>query len=87
MPGMNRSVVHITWNTAYAANIPIDHYEIRRNGELVGSIPHKPQIDKNPFCFYDPLSASEIKSAPLYQVITVDKKGKRAKAHEVPLPY
>jgi hypothetical protein len=43
----------ITWNTAYAGDARIDHYEILRDDKLVAKIPYKPQISKTPFMFVD----------------------------------
>ncbi|WP_163325042.1 aldo/keto reductase [Draconibacterium mangrovi] len=37
----------LTWNTALADEEPISHYEIIRDGELLGKVEHKPQLLKS----------------------------------------
>ena len=68
-------VVQITWQTAYAADDPIEHYEILRNGQPVGQVPHKPQTTKEPFVFEDTVQEGESLD---YRVVTVDSAGKKA---------
>ena len=68
----------ITWQTAYAGDDPIDHYEIMIDGKLAGQLVHQPQILKSkPFVFETSISGREI------LVAAVDKQGKRIEAKVV----
>ena len=64
----------ITWNTAYAADVPISHYEVMLDDQLIGKVKHHPQISKSsPFVFEtEEISAGNIK------VRTVDEAGNMA---------
>ncbi|MBN1984800.1 MAG: aldo/keto reductase [Prolixibacteraceae bacterium] len=65
----------ITWQTAYAGDEPISHYEILVNGEMAGKVEHKPQVLKDqPFVFE--LENEEAQIA----VVAVDKGGTKAEA-------
>jgi len=78
MPGLQRLAVRISWDTAYAGNAPIERYDVIRNEEVIGSVPHAPQISQQRFCFDDVL-AKEDKAAPFkYSVRSVDASGKTA---------
>jgi hypothetical protein len=66
--GKNR----ITWQTAYAADEPISHYEVVIDGELAGKVEHKPQTLKSkPFTFETEKQGEKI------LVAAVDKAGNR----------
>jgi len=68
----------IIWQTAYAGNDPISHYEVIMDGEVVGKVEHHPQILKSrPFVYETDKQADRI------QVAAVDKKGKRAETNVV----
>ena len=68
-------VVRLTWQTAYAADDPIEYYEIRRNDQPAGQVRHQPQTTKAPFSFEEPFK----EAGPLnYSVVTVDRAGKRS---------
>jgi aryl-alcohol dehydrogenase-like predicted oxidoreductase len=71
----DRGTVRLTWQTAYAAEHAISHYEIRRNGQPVGTLPHQPQKTKAPFAFEDPAVDPEHTA---YTVVTVDTAGQTA---------
>lgn len=75
-------VVRLSWQTAYAADRPISHYEILRDGKKVGQVPHKPQLKKTGFGFEDELTDQ---AAHSYQLVTVDEAGRRAESTEVRL--
>ncbi len=63
----------IIWQTAYAGNDPISHYEVIMNGEVVGKVEHHPQILKSrPFVYETDKQADRI------LIAAVDKKGKRS---------
>lgn len=64
----------ITWQTAYAAEAPISHYEILLDNKIIGEVKHKPQISKSkPFVF----ETDEISNGNIL-VNTVDEDGNRA---------
>ncbi len=69
----------LTWHTAYAADEPIEHYEIRRDGQPIGRIDHKPQTSKKPFVYQDPSDGK----AHGYEVVTVDRAGRKAPSQTV----
>ncbi len=61
--------VRLTWQMAYAADDPISHYSILRNGQVIGQVPHQPQTTKEPFQFVDSEAGSRPQS---YQIVTTD---------------
>jgi len=71
---LNNQEVLITWNTAYAGDNPINHYEVWRNNNKIGQVEHQPQISSEPFQFKD--NVKEI-TRHEYKIVTVDKKGKK----------
>lgn len=65
----------ISWNTAFAGDKPISHYEIMVDGKLVGRVEHKPQFLKSkPFLFELEKPEGEI------LIAAVDITGNRAEA-------
>jgi aryl-alcohol dehydrogenase-like predicted oxidoreductase len=65
----------ISWQTAYAGDDPIDHYEVMIDGQLAGTVGHKPQLLKSrPFVFETDKTGKEI------LVAAVDKRGSRIQA-------
>ncbi len=64
----------ITWDTAYAADAPLSHYEIFRDGKKVATVEHKPQITKDPFRFKDTAKGKS------YRVVSVDMDGNRSES-------
>ena len=65
----------ITWQTAYAGDEPISHYEVLVDGKLVGKVEHKPQLLKSkPFSFENEKFNGKI------TVASIDKAGDRAEA-------
>ncbi|MEN8227082.1 MAG: aldo/keto reductase [Bacteroidota bacterium] len=66
--------VEITWDTAYAADAPLSHYEVNRDGKRVGTVKHQPQISMDPFRFKDNSNGGS------YQVVTVDMAGNRSES-------
>jgi aryl-alcohol dehydrogenase-like predicted oxidoreductase len=77
---VNNQTVRLTWNTAYAGDSPIDHYEVWRNNNKIGHVEHKPQIFPDPFQFNDNVDAS---ASNEYKVITVDKKGIKCESEKI----
>lgn len=84
----DRRVALLTWQTAYAGDQPLSHYEIQRDDfrsvdfgapahleTTVGRVEHRPQTTKEPFTFTDTLKD---RSPHRYRVIAVDVQGRRA---------
>jgi len=65
----------ISWQTAFADDEPISHYEVLVNGELAGKVEHKPQILKS-----KPFSLALEKTEGEISVAAVDKAGNRTEA-------
>src|SRR5450759_1372321 len=74
------SIVKLTWQTAYAGDEPISHYEVLRDGQKIGSVNYRPQVDKTAFLFEDKTAAG---GSHKYVVATVDAIGRRAEAGEL----
>lgn len=73
--GLRKNGNKITWQTAYAGDVPVLHYEILAGGKVIGKVEHKPQILKSkPFSFEVSEPAAEI------VVVAVDREGTRAEA-------
>ena len=66
--------VIITWDTAYAADAPLSHYEVLRDGETVAKVKHKPQTTMEPFSF------KEAKKGATYRLVSVDAQGNRSES-------
>ena len=65
----------ITWQSAFAGDEPISHYEILVDGKLVGKVDHKPQLLKS-----EPFSFQIEKEAGKILIAAVDLSGNRAEA-------
>jgi aryl-alcohol dehydrogenase-like predicted oxidoreductase len=78
-----KRVVNLTWQTAFAGDEPISHYEIWRDHQKVNQVTHQPQTSKKPFKFADSLGDT---TAHVYQVATVDAAGRKAMTGEILLP-
>jgi aryl-alcohol dehydrogenase-like predicted oxidoreductase len=74
-----KRIVKLTWQTAYAGDEPISHYEIRRDGQRIGRVDHRPQVDKTPFLFEDKGAAA---GTHKYVIATVDAIGRRAEGSD-----
>ncbi|HUV14656.1 MAG TPA: hypothetical protein VMY18_13510, partial [Acidobacteriota bacterium] len=68
-------VVQLSWQTAYAAQDPIDYYQIERDEQPVGRVEHQPQTTKLPFTFEETVEGGKQHA---YRVVTVDKSGQTA---------
>jgi len=79
----NQRVVHLTWQTAYAGNAPIQQYEIWRDDQKIAQVQHQPQTTKTPFAFEDLLSDQ---NAHAYKLVTVDAIGGTAATEQLILP-
>lgn len=73
-------VVEIAWNTAFAGDVPLTHYEIQRDGKTIRKVIHKPQTDKTPFTVLD---KPEDTSGHEYTVVVTDIAGRIAKSEAV----
>jgi hypothetical protein len=73
-------VVALSWHTAIAGDQPISSYEIWRDGEKAGNLPHKPQTGPAPFMFED---RPGNRSAHTYKIVTVDAAGNRAETENL----
>ena len=75
-----KRTVKLTWQTAYAGDEPISHYEVLRDGQKIGRVDYRPQVDKTPFLFEDKTATA---GAHKYLVATVDAIGRRAEAGDL----
>ena len=65
----------ITWQSAFADDAPISHYEVMIAGQIEGKVEHKPQLLKiQPFSFITEKAKEEV------LVVAVDVAGNRAEA-------
>ncbi len=63
--------IRISWDTSYAGNEPISHYEIESDGNIMGTVKHIPQISKDPFIF-------QTSTGKNFKIIAVDSIGRKA---------
>jgi aryl-alcohol dehydrogenase-like predicted oxidoreductase len=73
--GGNRGV-RLSWHMAFAADAPITHYSIERDGREIAQVPHRPQVTKAPFTFDGP----QIEGNHRYSITTVDAQNRVAKS-------
>lgn len=72
-----RDMIRLTWDTAYAGDEPLSHYEIIRDGQVMATIRQVPQISKDPFMFEAPLQGG------IFSVTAVDVSGRRAESRRL----
>lgn len=77
--GDNR-IVEISWQTAFAGDEPLKHYEIWRDNQKIGEVQHKPQTSKNPFVFEDRVNDSQLHA---YKLVSVDFTERKESTGEV----
>ncbi len=65
--------IQLQWDTPYAGDQPISHYEILRDGEVIATLNHTPQISKAPYT----VDISTPGSAD-FQIVAVDAGGRKA---------
>jgi hypothetical protein len=75
-------IVRLTWQTAYAGDQPLRHYEIWRDKRTIGQVEHRAQVTKLPFAFEDALAD---RGAHAYKVVAVDAAGRKAACEELAL--
>ena len=63
--------IKISWDTSYAGNEPISHYEILSGNNVIGTVKHVPQVSKEPFSY-------EISSGKEFKVVAVDAIGRKS---------
>jgi hypothetical protein len=80
MPLLGRRAVRITWDTAYAGAAPIERYEVLCDGEVVGSVPHAPQLTRRRFHYDDVFAKDRPTAARGYSVRAVDATGAAAES-------
>jgi aryl-alcohol dehydrogenase-like predicted oxidoreductase len=78
-----KRVVSLKWQTAFAGDEPISHYEIWRDHQKLDQVAHQPQTSKKPFEFADAVRDT---AAHTYQIATVDAKSRMALTGELQLP-
>jgi aryl-alcohol dehydrogenase-like predicted oxidoreductase len=76
----NDRVIELSWDTAYAGDMPLKSYEIWRDDTPVTSINHKPQTSKTPFAFSEKLPDNK---SHAYAVVATDLAGRTAKSEQV----
>ncbi len=76
-------IVTLTWQTAFAGDESISHYEILRDGQKIGDVKYRPQVAKTPLLYEDREAGA---GAHKYLVVTVDAIGRRAETGEVMAP-
>src|SRR5512133_1296031 len=81
-PKLNGSeqMVEISWNTAFAGDMPLAFYEVLRDGHVVTKVNHKPQTTKEPFTAADNLTVS---GSHEYIVSVTDVAGRSVKSEPV----
>ncbi|MCU0363483.1 MAG: hypothetical protein MUE32_09005 [Bacteroidales bacterium] len=72
--GDSRKVL-LTWNTAFAAAVPLQSYQVLRDGALVAEIPFTPQLTTDPFTWSETVSDT---SRHTYAVRVKDASGAEA---------
>jgi hypothetical protein len=65
--------VTLSWDTSYAGNEPITHYEIVSDGKTIGTVRHLPQVSKDPFSY-------KISSGKEFKVVAVDAIGRKSES-------
>jgi len=63
--------IKLSWDTSYAGNEPLSHYEILSDGNITGSVPHIPQVSEEPFTF-------EVASGKEFRIVAVDAAGRKS---------
>jgi len=70
-------IVELSWDTAFAGNVPLKTYEVWRDDKKVGSVNHKPQTSKAPFVLNEKVSDG---TSHAYSVVAVDTAGRQARS-------
>jgi hypothetical protein len=62
----------LIWDTSYAGDEPISHYQIFRDGVMMGTVQHVPQVSMEPFSYETGEGGKE------FTVVAVDYSGRKA---------
>ncbi len=73
----------LQWQTAFAGDEPIQHYEIWRDQKKIKQVAYQPQTSRKPLLFEETIKD---KSAHNYQIKTVDAAGRSASSEDLQLP-
>jgi hypothetical protein len=76
----SEQTVEISWNTAFAGDMPLAFYEVLRDGHVVTKVNYKPQTTKEPFTAADSLTVS---GSHEYIVAITDVAGRSVKSEPV----
>lgn len=68
--------IKLSWDTSYAGNESISHYEIVSAGTVIAKVPHSPQISRDPF-IYEPGTGKEFK------IVAVDASGRKSETEVI----
>jgi hypothetical protein len=63
--------IRLSWDTSYAGDEPISHYEIEIDGKVAGTVKHVPQVSKDPFVY-------EASSGREFKIVAVDAIGRKS---------
>lgn len=77
------TVVRLSWQTAYAGDQPLSHYEIRRDNSTIAKVSHHPQTTKQPFVFEESLPSGQGRE---YTIVSVDNSQRTAASDPVVVP-
>lgn len=75
-----RLAVRVTWDTSYAGAVPIERYEVLRDGEVIGIVPHTPQFTSQRFFHDDLFPAGWQPGSHNYRVRAIDAAGATAES-------
>ncbi len=87
MPGLARTAIRVSWDTAYAGTERIERYDVLRDGQRVGSIPNAPQITKKRYLFDDVFGEDQKEGVYHYRVRTVDAAGEIAESISLAIDF
>ncbi len=63
--------INLTWDSSYAGNEPISHYDIEVDGSVIGKVSHVPQTSRTPFAF-------KAEKGSNFRIIAVDAIGRKS---------
>jgi hypothetical protein len=78
--GERGRTVLLEWQSAYAGDEPVSRYDVSRDGRVVGSVPHHPQVDRTPLAFGDFVGDRGVHA---YRVDSVDSAGRSCSSGDV----
>jgi hypothetical protein len=76
----NGKIVELSWNTAFAGDMPLAYYEIRRDDQVISKVKHKPQTTKVPFTYKDHVSDGKNHE---YSITVTDMAGRSAQGEKL----